>query len=37
MRSAPRADAAGDPHDDERIEGEAIPVVHAGVFAFCSG
>jgi hypothetical protein len=36
VRSFPRPAAAGDPHDDERIVGETVPVIHIGVFAICS-
>jgi hypothetical protein len=30
--AAPGADAASDPDDDERVVGETIPVVDAGLF-----
>jgi hypothetical protein len=34
--AATRTDAAGDSDDDERVMGEAIPVVHVAWFVFCS-
>ena len=33
----PRTDAASDSDDDKGVMGEAIPVVHAGLFALRSG
>jgi hypothetical protein len=34
--AAPCADAAGDTDHDKRVEGQAVAVVHAGLFSFCS-